>query len=227
MKAVWIDVSGLKIHYVTAGIAGPAVLLLHGGALDSGQISYKYSIGPLSKHFTVFAPDLPGHGLSDKPDISYTTEFYVKFIGDFMDALSLEKASLVGLSVGGASALGFALRSPLRVSKLVLADTYGIGGSTIIRRLSYPMVHAPLAMELRWAAFKLGPQIVRLGLRNIFYDPRAITDEVVNEVYRLTKQPGEGKAWISYMRSEVLWSSYRTNFMSKLHEVTVPTLIIH
>jgi pimeloyl-ACP methyl ester carboxylesterase len=227
MKDEWIRANDLRIHYLTAGEAGAPVLLLHGGALDTAYISYKYSIEPIAQHFKVFAPDLPGHGGSDKPNIEYSNEFYIEFIKDFMDALGLERASLVGLSASGASALGFALQFPERTDKLVLADTYGLGGSVLVQKLAYLMARTPFLMEIRWAAFSLSPEIVRLGLRNIFYDPGAISDEVVEEIFELAKQPGEGMAWLSYLRSEVFWDGYKTNYMNRLNEIAVPTLIIH
>src|SRR3712207_4402660 len=100
----------------------PPVLLLHGGGYDSAYLSYKPSIGPISQHYSVFAPDWPGYGESDKPGMRYSTEYYVHFLGRLMDALRLEKASLVGISMGGAISLGFSLRWPQRVEKLVLVS---------------------------------------------------------------------------------------------------------
>src|ERR687886_2641785 len=117
MKTVqdgWVEVDGLQIHYLKAGERDAPVLLLHGGGYDSAPLSYKHVIGPISEHRRVFAPDWPGYGESDKPKMEYTTEYYVGFLGHLMDALGLEKASLVGIS------LGFSLRSPQRVEKLVL-----------------------------------------------------------------------------------------------------------
>jgi len=95
-------------------------VLLHGGGIDSASFTYSNIIGPLAEEHRVFAPDWPGYGHSDKPDLDYTMGFYVDFLGRLMDALDLERASLVGLSMGGGAALRFALRSPERVEKLVL-----------------------------------------------------------------------------------------------------------
>jgi pimeloyl-ACP methyl ester carboxylesterase len=107
----WIEVEGLRIHYLMAGHAdAPPVLLLHGGGYDSAYLSYKPSIGSIFQYHRVFAPDWPGYGESDKPGMGYSTEYYVEFLGRLMDALSLEKASLVGISMGGAISLRFSLR---------------------------------------------------------------------------------------------------------------------
>ena len=105
----WIEVEGLRVHYQTAGQTAAPVLLLHGGGYDSASLSYKHSFGPISQYHRVIAPDWPGYGESDKPRVRYSTEYYMDFLGRLMDALGLEKASLVGISMGGAVSLEFSL----------------------------------------------------------------------------------------------------------------------
>ena len=112
IRGEWIEVEGLRIHCLMAGQTDAPILLLHGGGYDSASRSYKQSIGPISQYHRVFAPDWPGYGESDKPKMRYTTEYYVDCLGDLMDALGLEKASLVGISMGGTISLGFSLHSP-------------------------------------------------------------------------------------------------------------------
>ncbi len=104
------------------------MLLPHGGGLDSADFTYKYIIGPLAEERRVLAPGWPRYGPSDKPDVEYTVPFYVGFLEQLVDALGLERTSLVGISMGAAVALGFALRAPERIEKLVLVDSYGLGG---------------------------------------------------------------------------------------------------
>jgi pimeloyl-ACP methyl ester carboxylesterase len=66
-----------------------------------------------------------------------------------MDTLNLERASLVGISMGGAFALGFSLRVPERIDRLVLVDSAGMGNDIPGRLLSYFVMHLPLLDELR------------------------------------------------------------------------------
>ncbi len=124
---MWLDVGGMRVSCLTAGAHGTPVVLLHGGGIDSAAFSYSYAIGAVAKDHRVFAPDWPGYGQSDRPDIDYTMGFYVGFLEDLMDRLGYERASLVGISLGGGASLGFALRSPRRVENLVLVDSYGLG----------------------------------------------------------------------------------------------------
>src|SRR5829696_4220213 len=171
-----------------AGQAGSPVLLLHGGGYDSASLSYGPSIEPISQFHRVFAPDWPGYGQSDKPDLDYTTEYYEIFLGHLMDALALEKASLVGISMGGAISLGFSLRSPQRVEKLVLVDSHGLGGEVPGGTASYALVRLPLLNKLVWAALKRSRKMIEANLQTVFYERRAVTKNLVDEVYQLAKK---------------------------------------
>jgi pimeloyl-ACP methyl ester carboxylesterase len=223
----WVEVDGLRIHYLKAGEANAPVLLLHGGGYDSASLSYKHAIGPLSEHYRVFAPDWPGYGQSDKPKMEYTTEYYIGFLGRLMDALGLEKTSLVGISMGGAISLGYALRSPHRVERLVLVDSHGLGGDIPGGVASYALVRLPLLNRLVWAALKRSRKMVERSLQTVFYDPGVVTENLVDEVHQLAEKPGAGRAWRSWQRNEIGREGLRTNFVDSLPTLAVPTLILH
>ena len=228
IKDGWAEVEDLRIHYfASAERRGTPVLLLHGGGYDSASLSYKHAASPISEHRRVFAPDWPGYGQSDKPKMEYTTEYYVDFLGRLMDALGLEKASLVGISMGGAISLGFSLRWPHRVEKLVLVDSHGLGGEVPGGMASYALVRLPLLNRLVWAALKRSRRMVRASLETTFYDPRIVTEDLVDEVYQLVRKPGAGRAWKSWQENEIGREGLRTNFVERLQELAVPTLILH
>lgn len=129
---------GLNVHYILLG-NGPPVILLHGGAGDWHE--WRRSLAFLARTSTVYALDLPGFGRSDPPDRPVTPLWFSSFLGDFMDALQLDSASLLGHSLGGSIALAFALDFPERVNRLVLIDSAGLGelSRTGRRRLSLIM----------------------------------------------------------------------------------------
>src|SRR5258706_12960475 len=93
-----ITVYGTKIHYAEAG-SGPTVILLHG--LGGNWTNWALNIGPLAANFHVLAPDQIGFGKSDKPLINYSIGTYVDFLDQFCKQLKVERASLVGVSMGG------------------------------------------------------------------------------------------------------------------------------
>ncbi len=115
-------VYGVKIHYQEAG-SGPAVILLHG--LGGDLSNWAQTIGPLSQKYRVIVPDQIGFGRSDKPMINYRVGTLVDFLDGFYKELKLERASLVGNSLGGWTAAAYALAHPEKVERLVLVDAAG------------------------------------------------------------------------------------------------------
>jgi pimeloyl-ACP methyl ester carboxylesterase len=93
-------------------------------------MSWELLIPELAGKTRVIAPDFPGYGQSDKPETTFDLAFYGEFFPQFMDALSIAKADLVGISMGGGISLGYVLAFPQRVNKLVLVDSYGLQRKT-------------------------------------------------------------------------------------------------
>jgi len=135
----------VKTSYLASGSGNP-VLLLHGAG--KGGIQWYTVIGPLSREFSVIAPDIVGYGESDKPSASYDREFFVNWLCEFVDALNLDRIDLVGTSQGGAIALQFALENPERVSRLVLVNSAGLGEVA---------QNVPVAVKLRMMWHELFP----------------------------------------------------------------------
>ncbi|MCD9188000.1 MAG: alpha/beta fold hydrolase [Pyrinomonadaceae bacterium] len=120
-----VTVFGAKIRYLEAGDAAkPTVFLLHG--LGAQAESWALTIPALSANYRVIAPDQVGFGKSDKPLLKYRVATYADFLDKFMSELKIEKAHLVGNSMGGWVATLFAIKYPNKVGKLVLADSAGI-----------------------------------------------------------------------------------------------------
>jgi pimeloyl-ACP methyl ester carboxylesterase len=115
-------VFGQKIQYVEAG-SGPTVVLLHG--LGGSSQVWQLNIGPLAEKYHVVVPDQIGFGKSDKPLVNYRIRTYVDFLDQFCKQLKIERASLVGSSMGGWIAALFTAAFPDRVEKLVMVDAGG------------------------------------------------------------------------------------------------------
>lgn len=222
----FIDISGNRVHYLAAGQAGPVVLLLHGGGIDSARLSWELLIPELAATHRVFAPDFPGFGESDKPDAPYSVDYFVRFLGEFFRAMKLEKASLVGISMGGGVALGFTLENPSCVEKLVLVDSYGLQREAPMHKLSYLFVRTPGINALSWAMMR-GRSMVRASLKALLRRPGSLTEELVDQAMAEVSRPGAGKAWTAFQKSEMLWSGTRTCYVNRLKTITAPVLIVH
>jgi pimeloyl-ACP methyl ester carboxylesterase len=228
VETTWARVDGLRVRCLVAGTGGaPPVLLLHGGGFDAADFSYRYAIEPLSHLRPVLAFDWPGYGGSDTPNLRFDLAYYARFLERLMDYLGIQRAALVGISMGGGAALSFALRSPERVEKLILVSSYGLGKDVPCGSLGYLLVHAPLAVDLVYALLRRSRRSLRWGLHRIVHDPRVVSDELVEEARRLLYQPASGRAFRSFRRSEVGWDGLNTDLSDRLGELATPTLLIH
>jgi pimeloyl-ACP methyl ester carboxylesterase len=226
---MFVNVQGLKTSVLTAGTEGSPVMLLHGGGIDSAALSWGSAMEPLAKAHRVFAADWPGYGDSDKPDVEYSLDYFVEYLGHLMDALELPKASLVGLSMGGSIALGFTLRSPQRVEKLVLVDSYGLQDTVQFGRMAYYLVNMPFINEMTYASLRSSLSMTRWSVRSLFHDYHHVPDfdALTAQVYEEVKKPKAGVAWTSFQKSEVQPNGPRTCYLSRLPEIKASTLVIH
>ncbi|SAL46401.1 branched-chain alpha-keto acid dehydrogenase subunit E2 [Caballeronia arvi] len=124
----FVDVDGLRVRYASRGgddASRPAVLFLHGfgGDLDN----WLFNLDPLAEKHRVFALDLPGHGQSTPKVPGTSLEALASFVAKFMDAVGLQKAHLVGHSMGGGIAAQMAVDQPERVQSLALISPAGFG----------------------------------------------------------------------------------------------------
>lgn len=147
---------------------GPPVVLLHGSATNSA--SWIGDIASWSKHFRVFAIDMigePGFSAPSRPSLG--SEDYAGWLDDVFDALRLENAAVIGLSLGGWLAMDYAIRRPDRVTKLVLISPGGIG-----RNRNILIWAVPLLLLGRWGRRKMQE---RIGGK-AFLDPSFIASPI-------------------------------------------------
>lgn len=125
----WIDVEGLKIHYLEAGRGqpdDPLLLMVHGWCGTAED--FRPVLLALPDTMRSIAVDLPGCGLSAKPDAAYDLPYFMEFLRSFCVAMGLDRFTLVGHSLGGLFAVRFTTLWPGFVEKLVLIDPYGLKG---------------------------------------------------------------------------------------------------
>ncbi len=216
-----IVLEGVKVCYVQAG-RGPVVLLLRG--LGASLVTWRQNINPLAHAgFTVLAPDLPGHGDSDKPDnLTYDPISGSRLWRDFARALGVERLSLVGSSAGGLIVGLLALEHPEMVDRLVMVGSGGLG-----RRVSWflRMISLPVLGELfyqPWIHQTMGTT------KRIFYNHPPGMDEVLRELRRVRSLPGARRAALRSIRSSVNYFGLRRQryIVDRLKESPVPLLTV-
>ncbi|MEE6176306.1 alpha/beta fold hydrolase [Mycobacterium sp. 050134] len=138
-------IHGYKRAYRIAG-SGPAILMIHG--IGDNSTTWNAVQAKLAQRFTVIAPDLLGHGRSDKPRADYSIAAYANGMRDLLSVLDIERATIIGHSLGGGVAMQFAYQFPHLVERLILV---GAGGVTkdvnfVLRCASLPMGSEALAL---------------------------------------------------------------------------------
>jgi pimeloyl-ACP methyl ester carboxylesterase len=119
-----VTIHGHRRAFVKAG-SGPALLLLHGLGCD--HTTWLPVLDSLARRYTVIAPDLLGHGDSDKPRADYSVGGFANGMRDLLTVLGVDKATVVGHSFGGGVAMQFAYQFPERTERLVLVGSGGLG----------------------------------------------------------------------------------------------------
>ena len=203
-----IVVFGTKIHYVEAG-SGPVVILLHG--LGGNSQKWALNIGPLAQKFRVIVPDQIGFGKSDKPFIHYRMGTYVDFLDQFCKQLKIERASLVGNSMGGWVAAAFTIAFPERVDRLVLVDAAG---------------YAPPANFDYRTLYGLNPSTregMKLVAAKVFYNKLFQSDALIDAAMAARFAAGDGYTITSLIES----ISRGEDFIDKgVKSIRQPTLVV-
>lgn len=221
-----MPVNGRRLHYYTAGDPdAPPVILLHGGGIDSAKIAWRLLIDPLAETYYVFALDLPGYGKSDPPPREpYTTPFLLRTLRDFIETLRFTSVTLVGLSMGGALALGYAVHRPLRVAQLVLVDTYGIQDTAPFHPFARLALRAPvLAQDAVWELTRANRMILWAGLSRIFFNPLAVDPLLLQDAAESIRL----ELFYEWLNTEITDDGCLTNYTPRLPELNMPTLLVH
>jgi pimeloyl-ACP methyl ester carboxylesterase len=219
-----LTLHGHRIAYRQAG-SGPVVVLIHGITSDSR--TWRRVMPYLARRFTVLAPDLIGHGASDKPKGDYSLGAHASSLRDLLVALGHDRASFVGHSLGGGIAMQLSYQFPERCERLALVDSGGLGRgvSLLLRAATLPGSELVLPLlaagRLLDAGRLAGGLLGRLGLR-------AGTD--IEEIARghATLADSQARAaFVQTLRSVVEPGGQRINAANRLYLAErLPLLLI-
>lgn len=212
------------------GAGKKTVLLLHGAGCDSTMLSWREVFNTFSDDFSVYAFDFLGYGYSDKADDLVGNKFFdthIACVKSVVEHYRLSDFVLAGLSMGGAVAIGFALRYPDKIKALIPVDTWGISKKMPFHRFSYWYVkHTDLTLtQYRWCA-----KYRWLAKWSISYaligNKKLITDSLTDEVMRSCAGDMAGKSMLNFQRSAA--GKYRSKpyYPGKIKDLKMPVIYI-
>jgi pimeloyl-ACP methyl ester carboxylesterase len=219
-----VRLPGRRVSTLTMG-SGPDVLLLHG--LGSTKASFFDTAAALSRDYRVHALDFPGFGSSSKPATApYSARYFADTVVNMLDALDIDRAHLVGNSMGGRVALEVGLRAPERVGAMALLCP----AVAFIRRGLHPLVRV-LRPELgllphRFRRTTVASQFWSLFADRDLVDP-SMADIAVDEFQNVYSSAGARFAFLTAARNIYLEPPFgRRGFYPRLAELEVPALFI-
>lgn len=183
----YVDLSaGMRLHYHDLGSGFPVLFLQGSGSGASGYSNFQYNAPAfVEAGYRALLIDLPGYGYSSKPtDVIYSTDYFVGYINEFLEAIKVDKLALVGNSLGGALAMSFALKYPEKAEKLILMSPGGIEEKADYFKMPGMAIMKEVFVGGATSREKLA-EFIRKGL---VYDPADATDELIDqrwEVFQL------------------------------------------
>src|SRR6476659_10079580 len=218
-----VEVGGITLRYIKTG-SGPNLVLLH---TPRTQLDlFEKVILELSRHFTVYVLDYPGHGYSDISKARYDATFFTQAVEGFLDRLDLRNVTLAGVSIGGSIALIVAARRNPRVARVVAINPYDYAKGRGMARSSLfggIVTYASLSPVIGETVMRLRNfLIMRAVLNGGVAAADSIPPALLKEMYLVGNRPGHYRAFLSLVRNAETWETATRNY----GRIEVPVLLV-
>lgn len=226
-EARFFDWKQFKIFYKTAGPpdAAPPLIFIHGIGAGASSFMWRKNFDELARDFRVYALDLLGFGLSDKPATApYSADLYVELISDFIRDVSGLPANVVASSIGGAYAIRIADEHPNLIRSLVLNAPTGSDKLNTRPGMTgaafYGLLQSPVLGTSFYNVIASERSIRDYAGKHLFYDERKVTDRLVANLYATSHQQGAQHAIAAFL-SGYLNTDTRAAFARLKQNVTL------
>ncbi len=212
-----IRTGAFETNYHDVG-SGDPVLFLHGsGPGVSAFANWRLPIERLKGDIRIIAPDLVGFGYTAPPaDVEYDRETWLRQVVDLLDALGLDRVSVVGNSFGGSMALALAVHHPERVDRLVLMGAVGVP------------FEITEGLDAVWGYEPSEETMGRLMRETFAYDPALVTDELVRSRYEASIRPGAQEQFSAmFPAPRQRWVDSMAFSEAEIRALPHPALVVH
>jgi pimeloyl-ACP methyl ester carboxylesterase len=199
---------------------GPKLVLIHG--LMTSSYSWRYVLEPLGEHFELYAPDLPGAGESQAPDVTYGPRELADLIAAFVSAVDARGAPMIGNSMGGYLAMWMVLRHPTVISRLVNLHSPGI----VTPRMSALelALGVPLTDKLLDHLVRRDP--LKWAFKNVHYYDESLKSREEAREYALDS-PAKRRAFHHYLHDTMSAATMKELAASVVDPFPVPLLLTY
>lgn len=225
-RSGYVRANGIKTHFIEAGKGEPLILVHGGGPGDSGEHNWGNNVPALARHFHVFAIDMLGFGLTDKPPVEYSYQARIDHLAAFIDTLCLDRVCLAGNSMGSYIVVRYALDHPGRVKKLLMVATatvteaMGLGGVSELGKKTRARVGEEPDADA-----------MRAWLELLLHNRDKVSRDLIEDRIRLASLPGAVQAQRSYweygakMRDDPSLQQW-FDIRHRLPRLTIPMAIV-
>ena len=230
-----VSVGRLSLHHTMGGEGAPPILFVHGLG-SSGYIEWRFNLPYFARTHRVLAPDLPGFGRTDKPrGARYGIPYFARSLVQYLDAMEVASAVVVGTSMGGRVALELALEFSRRVSRLVLVNSLGLGRPQV--QFFYPLMMLPRVGEAamrvaREAVTRVPPAIIRRWASRyagVSADlERTMDDAYLADLREMFEAEGFPEAYLATVRSMARPAALlgMHDLSGRLGELRMPVMLV-
>ena len=212
LQHFYAQIADVRLHWVEMGSkknTSPPIVLIHG--LNDSYLTWIRIATVLAKNRRVLIPDLPGHGLSERPDASYALCWHAQILIKWIEMLGIEKVDLAGHSFGGGVAQMILRDCHHRVRKLILLSSGGLG-----REVAFELRLA----SLTWAVEKLGQPFMALGtFLALWKIRRHLPKEHISDLTAMNRQKGSARAFARTVNDVINWRGQYRTFFQHIHEL--------
>jgi pimeloyl-ACP methyl ester carboxylesterase len=219
-----VAVDDVRLRYIVVG-SGPPLVLLH--TLRTQLDLFQRVIPALARRYQVYALDYPGHGHSDIPAVDYKADLFINTVSGFLQQLGIEKAVLVGESIGATIALAVAARRDPRVRAVVAISTYdydrgrGTLRASALSRLLFSVNDVPVlgGTVMRLRSYPIVKAVFEGGLHRL----EALPSPLAREMYQVGNRSGHYQAFMSLVHHWPTWEAVRERY----GDIDCPVLLLY
>lgn len=212
MQHFYAQIAEVRLHWVEIGSKEntlPPIVLIHG--LTDCYLTWIRIAAVLAQNRRVLIPDLPGHGLSERPDASYTLRWHAEILIEWIEMLGIDQVDIAGHSFGGGVAQMILLHCHHRVRKLILLSSGGLG-----REVAFELRLA----SLTWVVEKLGQPFMGLGtFLALWKIRRHLPKAHISDLSAINRQKGSARAFARTVSDVINWRGQYRTFFQHAHEL--------